>query len=122
MNKKLLAVAVAGALGAPGVALAQSSVTISGYLKAGFDQVKVTSPSAARSAAGTNLSESRVTDHSSRILFNVVEDLGGGMQAIGQFDLRISMDAVNRTSNDCVRDGFDTRRSCRSVPCWTKFG
>jgi predicted porin len=29
----------------------------------------------------------------------VVEDLGGGMQAVGQFDLRIALDAVGRTSN-----------------------
>ena len=83
MNKKLLAVAVAGALAAPVAAFAQSSVTISGYLKAGFDNFKISNASAARSAAGLNTSENRVTDHSSRILFNVVEELGGGLQAIG---------------------------------------
>ncbi len=96
MNKKLIAVAVAGVFAAP-AAFAQSSVTISGYLKAGVDQFKITSPASAR--AGFNTSEHRVTDHSSRILFNVVEDLGGGLRAIGQFDLRVALDQVGRTSN-----------------------
>jgi predicted porin len=99
MNKKLLAVAVAGALAAPGVALAQSSVTISGYAKASLDSYTLTQRSVARAAAGTNASETRISDHSSRVLFNIVEDLGGGLQAIGQYDLRISMDAVNRAQN-----------------------
>ena len=40
MNKKLMAVAVAGALAAPGVAFAQaSSVTISGIFKVGADNI-----------------------------------------------------------------------------------
>jgi predicted porin len=99
MNKKLLAVAVAGALAAPGVALAQSSVTISGYFKASVDSYTLTQRSVARAAAGSNASETRVTDHSSRILFNVVEDLGGGLQAIAQYDLRASVDAVSRAQN-----------------------
>jgi len=99
MNKKLLAVAVAGALAAPGVALAQSSVTISGYAKASLDSYTLTQRSVARAAAGTNASETRISDHSSRVLFNIVEDLGGGLQAIGQYDLRISMDAQQRAQN-----------------------
>ena len=91
MNKKLLVVAVAGALAAPGVALAQSSVTISGIFKASLENMKIGSPSAARSASGFNTTETRVADDSSRILFNMVEDLGGGLQAIGQADLRMPM-------------------------------
>ena len=90
MNKKLLAVAVAGALALPGVALAQSSVTISGVFKVSFGNLKIGSPSALR--AGTNTSETRMTDDSSRVVFNVVEDLGGGLKAIGQFDWRIAVD------------------------------
>ena len=95
MNKKLLVVAVAGALAAPGVALAQSSVTISGVFKASLENMKIGSPSAARSASGFNTTETRVADDSSRILFNVVEDLGGGLQAIGQADMRIPMASGN---------------------------
>jgi len=88
MNKKLMAAAVAGALALPGVALAQSSVTISGIIKVGVDNLKIGNPGAARSHS----SETRVTDNSSRILFNVTEDLGGGLSAIAQMDLRFSAD------------------------------
>ncbi len=93
MKKKLLAVAVAGALAAPGLALAQSSVTISGVFKASLESLRIGSPNAPR--AGLNTSENRVADDSSRILFNVVEDLGGGLQAIGQADLRMPMASGN---------------------------
>ena len=89
MNKKLLAVAVAGALAAPGVALAQSSVTISGNFKASIQQYKLGNRSPARLG---NSSQSLLHDDSSRIIFNVVEDLGGGLQAIGQVDWRVTMD------------------------------
>lgn len=83
MNKKLMAVAVAAAM-APGIALAQSSVTISGIFKVGIDNVTYGQNAATR----TTRSETRITDNSSRIIFNVTEDLGGGMQAIAQLDLR----------------------------------
>ncbi len=90
MNKKLLVVAVAGALAAPGVALAQSSVTISGIFKVSLENIRIGSK-----VALTNSSENRVADDSSRILFNVVEDLGGGLQAIGQADMRLPMASGN---------------------------
>lgn len=95
MNKKLLAVAVAGALALPGVALAQSSVTISGNFKMSFGQIKIDNPSAARVG---HTSQTRLTDDSSRIVFNVVEDLGGGLKVIGQFDWRIAPDSGSTTS------------------------
>jgi predicted porin len=87
MNKKLVAVAVAGAFAAPS-AFAQSSVTISGILKAGFESLKFNGSPATRG----NSSQTGVVDDSSRIVFNVVEDLGGGLQAIGQADIRIKPD------------------------------
>ena len=90
MNKKLLVVAVAGALAAPGVALAQSSVTISGVFKASLENIRIGSK-----VALTNSSENRIADDSSRILFNVVEDLGGGLSAIGQADMRLPMASGN---------------------------
>ena len=93
MKKKLLAVAVAGALAAPGLALAQSSVTISGIFKASLESHRIGSPGVGR--AGLNTSETRISDDSSRIIFNVVEDLGGGLQAIGQADLRLPMASGN---------------------------
>ena len=90
MNKKLLVLAVAGALAAPGVALAQSSVTISGIFKVSLENIRIGSK-----VALTNSSENRVADDSSRILFNVVEDLGGGLSAIGQADMRLPMASGN---------------------------
>ena len=94
MNKKLLAVAVAGAFtAAPLGALAQSSVTISGFFKGSFDHQSIRNAAVTRTG---NKSENRVTDHSSRMLFNVVEDLGGGMQAIAQYDLRFQIDGAQR--------------------------
>lgn len=93
MNKKLIAIAVAGLFAAPAAALAQSSVTISGFFKGSVDNQKVRNAHALRTG---NKSEYRITDHSSRILFNVVEDLGGGMQAIGQYDLRFQIDGTQR--------------------------
>jgi predicted porin len=91
MNKKLLAVAVAGVLAAPAAALAQSSVTISGVLKASIQQYKLGNAAVAR--AGLNTSQSLLHDDSSAIRFNIVEDLGGGLQAIGQIDWRVTHDA-----------------------------
>ncbi|MGE3680001.1 MAG: porin, partial [Burkholderiales bacterium] len=87
MNKKLMAVAVAGALAVPGVALAQSSVTISGIFKISVDNQRY------GGSARTPNSQWRTADDSSRIIFNVTEDLGGGLQAIGQVDWRPQLDA-----------------------------
>lgn len=104
MNKKLMAAAVAGALAMPGLALAQSSVTIGGFFKVGIENIKIDSASAARSAAGTNTSEIRVADNSSRIIFGVSEDLGGGLSAIAQLDNRFTPDNgnINATGNTWV--------------------
>jgi predicted porin len=87
MNKKLLAVAVAGALAAPGAAMAQ--VTISGIFKVGISNISM---GGTKTAGRANDSQMRVDDNSSRILFNVTEDLGGGLAAIAQLDLRFAPD------------------------------
>jgi len=97
MQKKLLAVAVAGALAAPVAAMAQSSVTISGVFKVGFDQYKVANPGTAR--AGLNTSEYRVTDNSSRIIFGMTEDIGGGTAGIAQIDMRAGLDTGTLTAS-----------------------
>src|ERR1039457_6766800 len=96
MNKKLMAVAIAGALAVPGLAFAQaSSVTISGVLKTGVDNLNIGSANAARN--GKNTSEWRLTDNSSRIIFGMVEDLGNGLSGIGQVDVRLSPDIAANT-------------------------
>jgi len=90
MQKKLLAVAVAGAMFSPVAVMAQSSVTISGVFKVGIDQYSISNRNAAR-AAGSN-SETRVTDNSSRMIFGITEDLGGGLAGIAQLDARFQPD------------------------------
>jgi len=93
MQKKLLAAAVAAAaasmLAAP-AAMAQSSVTISGIFKVGVDQWRISNRSAAR-VAGSN-SETRITDNSSRMIFGITEDMGGGLSGIAQLDARFTPD------------------------------
>jgi predicted porin len=100
MNKRLLAVAVAGALAAPAAAFAQSSVTISGVFKGSFENIKYSNAP----AAFGRTSSTGVEDDSSQIHFNVREDLGGGLAAIGKFDVRISLDvgAIAGTGNNHV--------------------
>lgn len=92
MNKKLIAVAVAGLVAAPAAALAQSSVTISGKVIASWGQFKM-----ANRAAGSvgNSSETVLRDESSRVIFSVREDLGGGLAAIGVFDVRYATTESN---------------------------
>lgn len=101
MNKKLMAVAVAGVFAAPVAALAQSSVTISGYVKVGLDNVRYSGANTpvAGNTTRAQSSESRVTDHSSRIIFNITEDLGGGMQAIAQIDTRFNPSDIGHPSS-----------------------
>jgi predicted porin len=89
MQKKLLAVAVAGALVSP-LAMAQSAVTISGAFKMSIDNYRLGNIAAANARA--NSSETRVTDNSSAIHFNVTEDMGGGLAAIGKLDVRFAPD------------------------------
>jgi predicted porin len=93
MQKKLLAAAVAaaaaGMFAAP-AAMAQSSVTISGVFKVGIDQWRISNRNAAR-VAGSN-SETRVTDNSSRMIFGITEDMGGGLSGIAQLDARFAPD------------------------------
>jgi predicted porin len=93
MQKKLLAVAVAGAMFSP-LAMAQSSVTISGVFKVGIDNFKISNPGAARTpvAGGLNTNEWRITDNSSRMIFGITEDIGGGLFGIAQLDARFQPD------------------------------
>jgi len=78
MNKKLMAVAVAGALAAP-VAMAQSNVTISGRMALGVDTYSATGATQAASSGLT--SRNRVWDNGSRVTIAGNEDLGNGLKA-----------------------------------------
>jgi len=88
MKKSLLALAVVAAM--PAVALAQSSVTVSGNLKLG---VASNSLGGAGSGSGAGIMEG-----SSRFILSGSEDLGGGLKAVFQYDQRIKPDDAGNTA------------------------
>ena len=95
MNKKVMAVAVAGALALPAAAMAQ--VTISGGFRMGLSQHSISSVpagTAARITGGvtTNTNEWRFGDNVTQIIFQAREDLGGGLTATGRFEWRPILD------------------------------
>lgn len=77
--------AVAVSLAPAQPALAESSLAITGFFKLSYERIRVSGK------PGTD-GEDRVADDRSRITVRVVEDLGGGLQAIGQVDWRLTMD------------------------------
>jgi len=116
MKKKLLAVAVAGALAAPGLVLAQSSVTISGIFKTSIENITIGSPSTVLRAAGAKNKENRLADDFSRILFNVAEDLGGGLAAIGQIDIRFNSETgAGMTNSGNTHVGLNSKSMGRII-------
>ena len=97
MNKKLMAVAVAGALAAPAVALAQaSSVQIYGRANVGFSNVE-----ADGATSGVNMkSRNQVYDQGSRLGFRGTENLGGGLKAVFQLESGVNFDTGSQTGAD----------------------
>lgn len=102
MNKKLIAMAVAGALGAPGVALAQAS-TVQIYGRFNVDYgVSVRQPN---TAAGLNRHTADLLDSgSSRLGFKGEEKLGGGMSAWFQCETQIEALAPDAPAGWCGRN------------------
>jgi predicted porin len=87
MKKKLVAVAVAGVLGAPLAAHAQTAnVTLYGRLNVDFEIVKGKQPD------GSNPTVSRLSSNSSRLGVRGTESLGGGLSAIFQIESSINGD------------------------------
>ena len=110
MQKKLLAVAVAGALAAPAVALAQSSVTVSGNINFWYETAGATGATNTVPTAGGTVStfdvknRDRMQDgNGSNIRFTAVEDLGTGMQAFAQIESAVGNQLNMR--NDGVSNG-----------------
>jgi len=104
MNKKLIAVAVAGVLAAP-VVMADNSVTIYGVADVGLEQVEATGATAG--TAADVVTKSRVTSNSSYIGFKGQEELGGSLKAIWQIEQAIDIDDGGGASSN----GFATRDS-----------
>jgi predicted porin len=88
MKKKLLALAVAGAL-APAFAMAQTSnVTLSGQLKLGYEYIDV---DGARGSAGYD-NIYRVANETSWVRLSGSEDLGNGLRAVFQIESEVNGD------------------------------
>jgi predicted porin len=96
INKAIMAAAVAGALAAPGLALAQAStagtnVQIYGAFDVRWDWMKVSGGTAA--APGDVKKTHLSTGAPNRIGFRGTENLGGGMQAFFQVETQVFTDA-----------------------------
>jgi predicted porin len=90
MNKKLMAIAVAGALAAPAVAFAQANVEIYGRANLGLDTYSATGATAG--SAADLKSRTRVYDSGSRIGFRGTENLGGGLKALFAIESGVNID------------------------------
>ncbi len=119
MQKRLLAVAVAGVLAAPAAAMAQSSVTVSGALNLWLESAGASgatqTPAGAVPTTFDVKSRSRIQDgNGSNVRFTAVEDLGGGMQAFGQVESAVFNNAdtrANAVGTAGVTGGWGTRNS-----------
>jgi len=101
MQKKVMALAVAGALSAPAIVLAQASnVQIYGRLNVGIDNYQATGASfnATTTASSDFKSRMRVFDQGSRLGVRGTEDLGGGLKALFQIESGVSADSGTATT------------------------
>ncbi len=95
MNKKLMAIAVAGAIGAPGLAFAQAAnVNIYGVLDGRYDSMRFSSSTT--QAAGTStiggLTKNHVQFQAPRWGLRGSESLGGGLTAYFQLESGLNPD------------------------------
>jgi predicted porin len=100
MNKKLVAVAVAGLLAAPLAAQAQTAnVTLYGRLNITMEAVsgKAVDPNLPATAAPVNRTVYRLSSNSSRLGVRGSESLGGGLSAIFQIESSINGDSGGGT-------------------------
>jgi len=94
MNKKLVALAVAGAFALPLAAQAQTAnVTLYGRLNLDLEFIK------GGQADGSNPVVNRVSSNSSRLGVRGVENIGGGLNAIFQIEQNIQGDTGNSSSS-----------------------
>lgn len=102
MNKKLIALAVAGACIAP-AAMAQTAnpVTLYGRIFVTFESVKASGGVGGVSVAQRN----RVSDQSSLLGVRGTEDLGGGLKAFFQLETAFRADSNLGTGNLCTVSG-----------------
>jgi predicted porin len=101
MQKKLIALAIAGLSGA---AFAQTNVTIYGVADASFDAIRVSGGSAAGGTDANTPNFTRVSTNGSYIGFKGTENLGNGLNAVFQFESDAKFD--NGGSLSTGRDSF----------------
>jgi predicted porin len=95
MNRKRIALAVAGVFAVPAVALAQkSTVEIYGRANLGFDHYQA---KGATDPTQDRVGRFRVFDNSSRVGFRGTEDLGSGLRAIFQIETGVNVDNGSNT-------------------------
>lgn len=101
MQKKLIALAVAGLASAG--AFAQSNVTIYGVADASFESVKADDAANATVDNANVGSRTRVSTNSSLIGFKGSEDLGNGLKALFQFESTVNLtNPTNATDGNTV--------------------
>src|SRR5436190_20124024 len=106
MQRKLLTLAVAGALAAPGVAMAQSSVEVYGYINMhlGFWRHK----DATDRTNNPDVSKWDVTSAASNVGVRGRETLGGGLSAWFQIETNAPFERQNNVAHT---SGFASRNS-----------
>lgn len=103
MQKKLIALAIAGMAAAP--AFAQTNVTIYGVADVTLENVRANGATAGGTANKPN--RMRVTPNSSLLGFRGTESLGGGLDAIFQFETGVAADGSGATGPfTSTRDTF----------------
>jgi predicted porin len=103
MNRRLMAVAVAGALAAPGLALAQATTSGTNVQVYGLFDIRVDMDRFTGNPAGTIASLNKYNMHTgapNRIGFRGTEALGGGLSAFFQVETQVFTDARQGTGND----------------------
>jgi predicted porin len=102
MNKKLMAVAVAGALAAPGLALAQASTSGTNVQIYGVFDQRFSLDKFSANTAGTISELKKYNAHGftpNRLGFRGTESLGAGLSAFFQVETQVFMDARPDTGN-----------------------
>lgn len=105
MQKKLIALAIAGLSGA---AFAQSNVTIYGAMDFTYDNVSATSATAATGAGNIN-NRGRTTMNSSFFGLKGAEDLGGGLKAVWQIESGVNENAGATNTMAASTNGLANR-------------
>ncbi len=113
MNKKLMALAVAGAFGVPAAAMAQ--VEIYGRANVFMDSYQATGATAANSDFK---SRTRVNDQGSRLGVRGREDLGRGLRAVYQIESGVNIDTG---SNQTSVNGGPTNSSASTLATRDSF-